>query len=136
MIKPLKGKKHFSDVYKQGISFYDKPLKAIVCFKARPCFEIESDDDEAVYLGVAVSKRTAKKAVVRNRIKRLLRESIRHVVSERGDQSILDLQSIILLWYYAPAKPAMITLKDVLPVVKKVFDRISDHLIKIKSVRS
>jgi ribonuclease P protein component len=136
MIKPLKGKKHFSDVFKHGIGFYEKPLKAIVCIKANPCFEINCDDYDTVFLGVAVSKRTAKKAVVRNRIKRLLRESVRHVVRERGNQSMMDLQSIILLWYYAPPKPSQISLKDVLPVVNKMFDRISDHLNKNQTVRS
>jgi len=131
MIKPLKGKKRFSDVYKHGLSFYEKPLKAIVCFKKKPCFELKTEDDNLVFVGVSISKRKAKKAVVRNRIKRLLRESVSQVVNERGKQNFMELQSIILLWYYAPHKPSMISLNDVLPVVRKVFDSISEHLVKI-----
>jgi ribonuclease P protein component len=125
MIDSLKGKKNFSDVYKHGISFYEKPAKAIVCFSSEPCLKHCS---EKVLLGVSVSKRTAKKAVVRNRIKRLLRESVSHVAKENNKDCFRGLQSVILIWYYAPSKPALISLKDVLPVVQKIFDRICCYI--------
>ncbi len=128
MIKPLKEKNRFSSGYKNGQSFYEKPAKAIICIKDSPCFQIKPGDEDIIYLGVSVSKRTAKKAVVRNRIKRLLRESVRHVAKEEDPDCLRKLQSIILIWYNAPDMPSLISLNDVLPIVQKLFDRIREYV--------
>lgn len=53
-------------------------------------------------LGMAVSRRTSKRAVVRNRIKRVVRESFRHA---RAELPLLDLL-VIALPPAATASPA------------------------------
>lgn len=133
MIKPLKGKKRFSNAYKLGVNFYDKPAKARVCFKNKVCFELAPDEENILFLGVSVSKRTAKKAVVRNRIKRLLRESVRHVAKEHDKACLEAISSIIIMWYYAPTKPGMIGLNEVLPVIRSLFDNICEYLLNNES---
>lgn len=128
MIRPLKKKKRFSNVYEFGVNFYEKPAKAIVCFENENCFDKEHGEEDFFFLAVSVSKRTAKKAVVRNRIKRLLRESVRHVAKKRDQDCFYGIKGMILIWYHAPPRPSQIRLKDVLPVIEKLFDKICEYL--------
>lgn len=133
MIRPLKGKKRFSNAYRLGVNFYKKPAKARVCFKNTACFKLEPGEENTLFIGVSISKRTAKKAVVRNRIKRLLRESVRRIAKEYDKACIEAISSIIIMWYYAPKKPGMIGLNEVLPVVRRLFDEICKYLLNIDS---
>ena len=73
-------------------------------------------------MGVTISKRIAKKAVVRNRIKRLLRESIRKSVKEilLETNNTIVFKTIIISWRKAPQRPKEISLDDVYPAVKKI----------------
>lgn len=128
MIRPLKKKKRFSGVFEHGVKFYEKPAKAIVCYADDNCFDKEPGEDDVFFLAVSVSKRTAKKAVVRNRIKRLLRESVRHVAKKKDQDCFNGIKGMILIWYHAPPRPSLIGLKDVLPVIEKLFDRICEYL--------
>lgn len=66
----LKSKKQIEMLFKEG--------KAITVFPLRLIYRETSFDDQAkLKVGVSVSKRRFKKAVDRNRIKRLLREGYR-----------------------------------------------------------
>lgn len=65
----LKGRKVITELFAQGKSFNCYPLRVI--------YKAEKNDVAALKCGVSVSKRHFKKAVDRNRIKRLLREAWR-----------------------------------------------------------
>jgi len=63
------------------------------CRSTDRCLTIlaRKNGDERARLGLAISKRCAKNAVVRNRIKRMVRESFRHHQAELGGLDIVVL---------------------------------------------
>jgi ribonuclease P protein component len=65
----LKSKKQLDELFAQGKSFTVFPVKVLYAFN--------DEQDNFIKAGVGVSSRNFKKAVQRNRIKRLLREAYR-----------------------------------------------------------
>jgi ribonuclease P protein component len=66
----LKSRKQIEDLFATGNSFNVFPVKVIYKF-------FTGEEESAVRVGVTVSQRNFKRAVDRNRIKRLLREAYR-----------------------------------------------------------
>ena len=125
-LKPIKGFNSFSLVFKAGKKFYDGELLSVFV-------KYESDSETALisncsdeltfYYGVTAGKKFNKKAVVRNRVRRLLRESIRKIFSER--YVMLEhppFKYAVFSWRNAPKHPSLISLNDVFPSVEKVFN--------------
>jgi len=77
----LKKRTAIDRLFKEGRSFSVYPFKVVYFFNPLPAIEIEKVlTTKAFYklqFGVSVSKRAFKKAVFRNRIKRLIREAYR-----------------------------------------------------------
>lgn len=125
-INPIKGYQVFSKVYSSGRKSRAYPLLASVVFDMSDIgltpYRLElMIAQDSFSLGVTVSKRVAKKAVVRNRIKRLMRESVRLVVKDlENEGEVLLPKAVCLSWQKAPKKPSEITLHDVLPKVNKL----------------
>ncbi|MGA2297541.1 MAG: ribonuclease P protein component [FCB group bacterium] len=120
MLKPIKGKKIFSQVYQSGKRFYEKDASAIACFRGKLPESVSND--LITYYAVVIGKRTEKKAVVRNRIKRLLRESIKLSFKEFEDYNKI-FEYLIVGWKTSPGHPGLIHLKDVEPVVRKLLNK-------------
>lgn len=120
VIKPLKGFNAFKKVFDAGKKFHHEHVSAVAIFdndKYRD-FKVRTIDDSSVlYYGVGVSKKVCKKAVVRNRIKRLLRVSINQFFAT---QSNINLKYLTLNWRKKVEKPSLISLKDVEPIVNKM----------------
>ncbi|HVG15820.1 MAG TPA: ribonuclease P protein component [Chitinophagaceae bacterium] len=68
----LKSRKLVDELFKNGASLAVFPLKVIFAF-----FPFSAIDDAYLKVGVTASRRSFKRAVDRNRIKRLIRESYR-----------------------------------------------------------
>nr|WP_321221336.1 ribonuclease P protein component [uncultured Psychroserpens sp.] len=66
----LKSQKHIEQLFSEGKSVSAYPLRMVY-------LKTEFEDDTQFKTGVSVSKRNFKKAVHRNRIKRLMREAYR-----------------------------------------------------------
>ena len=66
----LKSRKQIDNLFAEGKSFAVFPIRVTYSF-------MPTDGDALVQIGVTVSKRNFKKAVDRNRIKRLFREAYR-----------------------------------------------------------
>lgn len=113
-LKPLKGRKHFAEAFKEGERQFNE--SAIFIITKRKSIQPELANIPIEY-GLIVPKKTAKKAVVRNRIKRLLRESLRIYFSE-SDNAKVYIEKLIIIWRTAPKKPSLIALDRVLKVVK------------------
>ena len=76
----LKKRSAFSATYKTGVSFHKNGI-TLFCGK-------EKKDDRDTKIGFVVSKKIHKRAVKRNRIKRLMRESVRlYIKSKPGFNS-------------------------------------------------
>lgn len=85
----LCSKKAFDFLFEKGNSYFSYPLKAVYSFN-----EIASSD---IQIAFTASKRNFKKAVSRNKIKRLLREVYRknkHILNNR--KNFNNLQIVII----------------------------------------
>lgn len=114
--KPIKGYNSFSTLFKTGIKIKTENIFCSIKFNNN----IVKEDSHLICYGVTISKRNAKKAIIRNRIKRLLRESIRIIIKEFKTEYLLLINSIVLTWQIAPKHPKNISLNDVLPAVEKI----------------
>ena len=122
ILESLKGKKNFDELFKAGLRYKVEDLLAVVI--KNDSSKNNPSSNRIIFYAVAVSKRIAKKAVVRNRIKRLLRESIRLLFIKNPDNFEI-ISKIILMWRNAPVKPAFIKLNDVMPIVEKMMLKIN-----------
>ncbi len=91
-IKKLKGKKIISNLFKNGLSYEYESLTLFYLKEKNPL--------NFIYFSVSVPKRIHKKAVDRNKIKRLLRESI----YSYDFSSILLSNSIYFFLIYSNSK--------------------------------
>ena len=123
ILKPIKHKKAFSEAYKSGKKFFHESVYISICFEkvSNKDKSISIDvmvEQKEVYFAVLISKKVAKKAIVRNRIKRLLRESIRkYFIDLHRRKSPCIFKSLIISWKTAPKHFQQIHLSDVYPVI-------------------
>ncbi len=137
-LKPLKGYNAFAKVFKAGAKVYSKNAASVICFRGQ-CEDLKIKkseplfDNNVIFYGVSVSRKRAKKAVVRNRIKRLLRESLRQTI-ENYIENTADpqIKIIIITWTgKTPQRPTLIRLDDVKPAVEEILKK-SDKLYNEK----
>ena len=91
----LKSKKHIEQLFNIGKSVSVFPLRLVY-------LQTEFDDGVAIKAGVSVSKKLHKKAVHRNRIKRLLREAYRLNKSQINTK---DQQFAFMILYLGKEMP-------------------------------
>jgi len=114
----------FDFLFEKGKWFKEGNLKAIVY--PREPYEVEEGTIK-IYYAVNVSKKISKKSVVRNRIKRLLRESLRKIAKIDMEDSFGRFQYIFLNWLQSPNRPCEIRLADVYPTVRKLLLNACDY---------
>ncbi|MDC1068088.1 ribonuclease P protein component [Candidatus Kapabacteria bacterium] len=110
-IKPLKGYNAFQDAFNLGKTKNSAKATITLVF----------GDSDSISLGVGISKKRAKKAVVRNRVKRLLRESIRKLNSEFSLPK--NIKTITVFWKIAPKHPMEIRLNEVLSELRLLISK-------------
>ena len=120
--KPIKGYNAFSANFKTGMKLKTECIFCSVVFNKN----IEIDEFHTIYYGVSISKKIAKKAVIRNRVKRLLRESLRLLLKEFDSAELIFINSIILIWQVAPKSSNEISLDCVMPAVKNILEQASN----------
>ncbi|OGU11005.1 MAG: ribonuclease P protein component [Ignavibacteria bacterium GWB2_35_12] len=116
-LQPVKGKKTYDRIFRTGQRFYHDEASAVICFSR------EAKEIPQINYAVIVRKKVAKKAVVRNRIKRLLRESLKQIFFESADIKFINsIEYVVVGWNSAPVHPMLIHLKDVLPKVRTLLE--------------
>jgi ribonuclease P protein component len=116
----IKGKKKFDEFFKSARKFYLKDAAIFVVYKKD---EVVTGKSVLEY-AVSVRKKDARKAVVRNRIKRLLRECLRQLAAkDETAGKLLKFDKILIVWADAPRHPKLIGLKQVCPVVERLIDK-------------
>jgi ribonuclease P protein component len=135
MLKPLQGQKNFADVFSSGKRFFEKDAVAIVCF--RDLFAEEDSTESGIstepvtYYAVKITKRIEKKAVVRNRIKRLMREGLQQSYSDLASLELnKKIDKLIINWRMSPGKPGLIRLGQVKQVIRKLLIKVSEYKIQ------
>jgi ribonuclease P protein component len=128
--RSIKGYSSFSKVYSAGKKFRSNSATAVVIFNDE--FPSYSNTNEKlanyiIYYGVTVSKKVAKKAVIRNRIKRILRESLRIEAKKSDAKKLFCIKKIIISYYFAPKHPMQISLNDILPAVRNILEQAYLH---------
>ena len=92
----LKSKKIIEQLFAEGRSISNFPLRLIY-------LETHFEDDSKIKTGVSVSKKKFKKAVDRNRIKRLLREAYR--LEKQAYFNNITTQYAFMILYIGKDKP-------------------------------
>ena len=87
----LKSRKSIEELFAKGKSFSEFPLRV---------FWMLGKDESVVKAGFTASSRNFKKAVDRNRIKRLMRESYRLQKQVLSEQTILREKSLNIFFIY------------------------------------
>jgi ribonuclease P protein component len=114
----LKSRKQIEHLFSKGKSFHVSPIKALYDFTA-------SNVEENLQAGVAVSSRNFKKAVDRNRIKRLLREAYRLQKNEL--QNLLKGRSLYMSVFF-------IYTGKILPEMTEIMDKIKIILLRLNEI--
>ena len=114
----LKSRKVIELLFTNGHSFSIYPLKVL--------YKIESGGEKGLKAGVAVSTRLFKKAVNRNRIKRLIRESYR-IQKNVLKESVLN-QEVTMSIFFIYLDKNKTTYSAISETMKKCLDRLHQKL--------
>jgi ribonuclease P protein component len=133
-IAPLKGKSAFASTMRSGKRFTEHTITGMVKFRKHTepakAIAVESLRLE-IALGVSIRKKAAKKATVRNRVKRLLRQSVRTVIREFTDAGYFDsgnpFERVIIFCNSAPTVPSLMCLADIHIGVRAVLQSAYDY---------
>lgn len=128
-LESLKGKNRFSLVYENGRKVYEKNTLAFIASTPSACnADKGSDLPHIIRFAVVIGKKASKKAVVRNRVKRLMRESIKQSLDElQVTNNIEIIGSMIFIRKTAPKHPKLIGLKQVKPEIFSIFNSYFEH---------
>lgn len=109
----VKGKKTFAKIFVEGKKFRTDSINAFVCYRSN--FHPENNIFN-LFFAVSVSKKVIKKAVVRYRVKRLLRAGIRYALLQpEFIEKFVFIEYIVLIWKKPVSSPNLIKLYDVIP---------------------
>lgn len=119
LLQPLKGHGSFERVLKTGRRTSNGPLSLTI--------GVSSAKTDTISVGVSVPRRNVSSAVIRNRIKRLLRVAILKSVHEQNVRCRKrGVNVIVAIWRSAPTAASLINLRDVSPIVSAIMKRALD----------
>lgn len=105
--RPLKGAHAFDYVMRSGRRVTSGPL----LLSAVP--HADGGQQELLRIGVTIGKRVAPRAVVRNRVKRLLRQAVRTFAARSDADFLVHLDAVVLIWRQRPEAPGLVGLAEV-----------------------
>jgi ribonuclease P protein component len=120
----LKGHEAFDGVFKQGVRFAHRGMTGFVRFRtADASQQTQTQTTQTILFGVTAKKRT-RPAVLRNRIKRLLRESLRRAFAQMSArqraEAFAAIDAIVLICNAIPERAAMIGLEHTAYPVERI----------------
>lgn len=141
-ITPLKGHGTFDVVFEHGARFAYRGVTGFILFRhALALLEKTSEPDAAkfvaippntVLVGVSAKRRT-RPAAMRNRLKRILRAAVQNALWDAHAMPFYDgrepfpIAAIVLICNIIPAKPSLLQLADVQPLVERIFQNAERH---------
>lgn len=118
-LKTIKGFDSFNYIYKNGKRFRTNNISAVIIFNDEKKQNSSSFEDIVVNFAVVVGKKTSKKSVIRNRIKRLMRESLR-ILAKEDPKIFFYIDKVIFSCFTAPSRPQLVTLREIMPAIKNI----------------
>lgn len=112
----LKSRKVIDSLFKSGNSFTVYPVKVL--------YKVEPSMEGNLQAGVAVSARLFKKAVDRNRIKRLLREGYRTQKKDLDESVKLNKLTLYVFFIYLDKN------KTTFPVISQTMNKCLERLLQ------
>lgn len=132
IVKPLKGYNAFSKVIANGKKIKTDELTSYYIYNDDVLNFMKSNVPEFIYAGVTSSKRINKSAVIRNRIKRLLRVAVRQIIMNDVDKYKLIKYGVFIYNKKIPFT-GYINLNDITPLVVNSLNKAVDYKLKKKS---
>ena len=131
-IKTVKGRVQVTSAFKKGKRF--TVPEAMVSVRPRSYaqeYDAPKNSENSLFIVCSVRKKIAPHAVIRNRIKRLVKESVLHYLRTHEDNNnISNLLTLAFNWNSAPKRPRDITLKDIYPSVQQLLDNASNYFAR------
>lgn len=117
----LKSRKRIETIFKDG--------KRFSVFPFRIFFQTEKSGKYELQIGVGVSGKLFKKAVDRNRIKRLIKESWRVQVTSLEEKLVSEENSLFVFIIYTAGEmlPYKEVYKEISTVITKLEEKLSKH---------
>lgn len=119
---PLKGHNSFKRVLSNGIKVRTDNFLGV--------FVQSSIASEIVLFGISIPKRCAKKAVVRNRTKRLIRESLLAIAHSDKEMLLAYEEFVLIRLEKLPSHPKLIRLSNVKSEICELFAKAKVRLGK------
>lgn len=116
----LKSRKQTQFLFAKGQSMNAFPIKLI--------YTLESNEPGSVQAGVGAPSRTFRKAVDRNRVKRLLREGYRLERPEFIASSVDALNKLRVNLFFLYTDATVISQKEIQEKIKQLLSRISEKI--------
>lgn len=121
-IKSLKGYNAFSKVIANGKRIKYNEIVSFFVFKDSELSLLKSSNPYVFYYGVTSSKKVNKKAVIRNRIKRLLRIAIR-VIYLKDKDKYNQIKYAIFMYNKSIPYSNYISLTEIIPLVENIMNK-------------
>jgi ribonuclease P protein component len=127
-LQTIKKANAFKEIFLKGKKFSNENATAVIGYRDKDIQDhlLSQPNEIIINYAVTIGKKNAKKAVVRNRVKRLLRVSL-HKILLKYEPEDYPFESIVIIWKTAPGHPALIKLKDVQPAVFSLLKRAIDY---------
>ena len=116
----LKSRKTIDHLFNKGKSFFIFPLKLL--------YSLNEEAGQTLQAGVTCSKRNFKKAVYRNRVKRVVREAYR--LNKMPLQQLLTEQHLSLSIFFIYTGKELPDFKEVETKMKLLLNKLVDNLTK------
>lgn len=97
---PLKGFNSFKKAYELSKKYrFDRVFVAVCTKNTDLLIKGRNPSPNKIYVGISVPKKSFKKAVVRNRIKRLIRVAMRKFIKiNQSNENLRKFQVILITW--------------------------------------
>lgn len=137
-MKPIKGKLLFDGIFRRSKKIANKTIAAYIVFDGKQERKRRNSSKiKTLNYAIMVKKRYVKKAVIRNRIKRLCRVATREIFAEMPDEKLLSsIKYIVLTWGKIVDKTKDISLDEVKSALSEIMTNAKDAASKFISSQS
>ena len=135
MLRSIKGKKIFAEIFTGSKKLNSDSGYCFVVFDKN--YDNLADSDKDLNYAVIVKKKTAKKAVSRNRAKRLMREVLRQSLPEiQTKEYYKAIKYIVFYWAKPMPAPKLLRYHEVENTIAHLLEKVESYFeTKIKVVR-